>query len=183
MKIGIKMFYTIMLLLLAALCVGVVLVATQVIPLQTVHELVQGMVDVAWANILWIVGAAIIAILSICAIILGFSKGSKPATKAVKVVTNAKGTTNVSINALVELSQRYLNDVYGIVTQDIKIFPERDAEGVDIKLILAMKPEIEMPVTSETLMKGLSEYIKKFGGITTGEIIVTIVPLKHAPKK
>ncbi len=182
MKIGIKLFYTIMLVLLIAMCAGIALVATQVIPVQTAHELIEGMVTLSWANILWIAGAAIIIILSIIVIALGFSKGSRPAAKTVDVITNAKGTASVTINALVELTQRCLGEIYGIVPQNIQIYPTDGGSGVDVRLIIAMKPEIEMPATSETIMKNVSEYLKKYGGITTGEVIVTIVPLKNPAK-
>ncbi len=179
MKTGTKVFYSLMLILFIAVAAAIMLVALGVIPIETAHEILEGMVQIQWANILWIVGTGIIIILSITCIGVGFSKGSKPQPKSVEVVENANGTAHVTVAALVELTQRCLNDVHGIVSQSIQIFKSIEGSGILVKLVISVKPDIEIPATSELIMKNVTAYLDTYGGIHTSEVKVTVVPLKH----
>ena len=174
MGVGTRIIFTLFILVILALCAGVFLTTLGLIDYAAVEPIVNAFTDpvgkYACAGV-----AAVLFVVGVCLLFFGIKK-SAPAH--VELVSDANGSVCLTLQAIEELALRCLTEITGITVQKIVIIPAAAAANVKIRVEFCVKSGVEMPGLSENIKKKLSEYVKKYSGVTVDMIDLNIVPYK-----
>ena len=174
MSVGTRIVFTLFILVILALCAGVFLTTLGLIDYAIVEPVVNAFTDPVGKFVCAAV-AIVLFVVGVCLLFFGIKK-SAPAQ--VTLVADANGSVNLTVQALEELALRCLTEVNGIIVQKIVIIPATAAANIKIRVEFSVKPGVEMPGLSESIKKKLSEYVKKYSGVTVDAIDINVVPYK-----
>ena len=175
MGVGTRIVYSLFMILIIAVCLLVILAALGVFPAQAVEALIGGFINTGYKYV-WVAVAAVLVIVAVPLLFFGSKKAAVPTS--VLLSESVDGSVSVTIGALKELASRYLNEVYGIITQNIEIRPLSDRQ-VRVNLYLSTKPDVEVPEITKTVTDGIKEYIEKYSGISATYVGIKIMPVKN----
>lgn len=173
MGVGTRIVFTVFLIVIIGVCIFVALAAFGMFPAADVDGLINGF-NTSYRYI-WAAAAIVIAIVALCLMFFGIKKDE---ASSVVLVESADGSVSVTLEAIEELAQRHLNEIYGIIVQRIRS-REVGPKTVRIDLFLSVKPETEMPAITKTVTEGVKKYVEQYSGILVTYVGIKILPIKQ----
>lgn len=174
MTVGTRIIFSVFLLLILCVCIFIILAAFELFPANIMESIVSGFTSTGLRYV-WAVVALVFAVVAVGLLFFG---ASKKEPNVVLLNSTVDGSVCITIDALVELAQRYLNEVHGIMTQRIVIVPTAE-RCVRINILLSTRPEVEIPKVTESVTDGIKYYIEKYSGINAAYVNIKILPVKH----
>lgn len=174
MKIGTRVVFTLFLLVVLALCAGVLVTTLGLVEYAAVEPIVNAFTDPVGRYAC----AGVAAVLFVVGVCLMFFGGKKAEPMQVTLRTDANGSVVLTVKAIEELAMRCLTEVSGILVERIAIQPAVGTANVKITVRFSVKAGVKMPNLSETIRTKLAEYIKQYSGVTADVIDLCIVPFK-----
>lgn len=176
MSVGTRIIFTLFMLVIIALCVGIVLAAFGVIRPIDVQALVNGLLLTDFKYI-WAGAAVLIVVLCICLLFFGIRKKT-PVPRGVMLEENVSGSVEITTDALRELADTYLRQINGIIINGIGITPIA-YRSVRLEVRICVRPEVEIPVLSEKITREIKEHFVTYAGISADEVRIRIMPMKN----
>ena len=177
MKIGTRIVFTLYILCVILVCAFLIAGAVNASVGQAISSLIMtGLISGGFYPILWIIIAAVFAIVGIFLLFFGIKK-SEPRVAVVTQTTD--GTVFIALDAIEELVRRFLKDITTVTTNHISIHGGDSAAGVSIAITLSVKPEVIIPETTQQVQEGVKYYVEKYSGITVLNVKTTVEPLKQ----
>ncbi len=178
MKVGTRVVFSIFIVIILVICAAIIISALGLIPEAYAVNLFNSFTNGTY-KYLW---AAVAAVLFIAGVCLLFFRSGQSEPEMVELTSSTEGSVKIYVSAIEELETRYLAEITGIIVQKIKVKPV--SAGV-IKLVLniCVRPEVEIPSTTEQISKGSVEYIGKYSGLTVSAVDIKIMPIKNTSSK
>jgi len=108
-------------------------------------------------------------------LVLGFTLGmfvtilrKKPGLEQVVVKQGLQGEIAITIPAIKVLIMRAIKPIEGV--RDIKPHVAQNAEGLVIKLHMAINPELSVPELSQQIQSAVKQYLQDIGGLQVAEV-------------
>lgn len=174
MGVGTRIIFSILILIIIAVCVGIICAAFGAFDIAQLEGVFRGFTHTGYKYI-WASAAALLLIVSVCLLFFGVKK---PEETAVLLMNTADGSVSVTLAAIEELAQRYLNEIYGIYTQKIMLHTVCDRQ-IRMRLYISVKPEVEMPQITSNITEGIKTYIEKYSGISANTVDIRILPIRQ----
>lgn len=173
MKVGTRIIFSLVMLMIIAICVLIVLSVVGIIPQANIDALYSGFTNgYGW---IWAAAACIIAIICLCLLFFGIGKSK---VRTVNISDNLDGAVVIVIEAFRELVKRYLDSKSEVITQSITVKPV-EKRNVKLELHLAAKPETDIPLIADEIKSGLKEYLEMYSGVTASSISIIIDPYRQ----
>jgi len=177
MKIGTRIIFTLYILCVILVCAFLIAGAVNASVGQAISSLITtGLIAGGVYPVLWIVIAAVFAVVGIFLLFFGIKK-SEP--RVAVVAQTADGTVFIALDAIEELVKRFLKDITTITTNHIGIHSGDAGSGVKISIRVSVKPEVVIPETIQQVQEGVKYYVEKYSGITVLNVKITVEPLKQ----
>ena len=174
MKVGTRIIFSILMLVIIAICVLIFMAAIGYISPIYIEMLYAGFMVGGYAFV-WAIASGIIALICLCLLFFGIKK-DRP--KTIVIVNGDNGAVDIAIEAFTELIARYLDTKTMIVSQKISVKTIAERE-VKIKLELSAKPETNIPQAAEEVKTGLKEYLDIYTGVNASSIAITVNPYRQ----
>ena len=124
---------------------------------------------------LWAACAVILAVIAVALIFFGIRKKE---ADSVILTAGEGGSVVITLEAMEEVTRRYLSEVKGIDTKKIGI--KTIGPGcIRVNLALSVQKDIVIPEVTQGITEGLKYYVEKFTGIEAGYIGIRIIAQKQ----
>lgn len=169
MKVSTRIILTIYLIVIILFCAFMLLTMFNVIPqdnlVLAVRTILEGGVGY---KILYVIIFAALIVFGFILMFFGPGKKSKTAT----VSTFENGKIQISVNAIVQLTKKYLSEYENLKEEKINVIFKKDTANLYLNLTAVSGTDI--PAVTDMLQKGLSEYIFSHAGIKLNNIKILI---------
>ena len=173
MKAGTRIIFSLVMLIVAAMCAAVILTFFGVFSRENVDMLYEGFFS--GYGYIWAIAAGVLGVICVC--LLFFGIGKKKADTIVMSLGD-DGSVEITIDAFKELITRYLESRTDIVIQRIIVKPTAQ-NCAKITLKLSAKPEVSIPDAAGEIKTGLKDYLDTYSGINAENISMTIEPFRQ----
>ncbi len=177
MRAGTRVVFTLYILIILTICVAICLAVFGFFGTDSIEGLYYGFTASSYKYI-WAAAALVMFVIGVCLLFFGIRK-KEPSS--IILSSQQEGSVGISVKAVEEVSERCLSEIDGIIVQRLLIKNSGDA-ACAIKLILSVKPEIEIPATSTIVKDQLKDYVEKYTGLNVKGIDIKFVPIKGTQK-
>lgn len=176
MSVGTRIIFSLFMLVIILLCVGIILAAFGVIAATEVQALLNGLLLTDFKYI-WAGAALLIIVLCICLLFFGIRKKT-PVPRGVVLEENISGNVEITTDALRELADTYLRTLNGIIINGISVVPI-GFRSIRLEVRICVRPEVEIPPLTEKITAEIKEHFMTYAGISADEVRIRIMPMKN----
>ncbi len=173
MRIGTRIIFSLLLLFIMAVCVLVMLAAFDVISAKDVTALANGFTQTSYKYI-WAAVAAVIIIVALPLLFFGIKKDEPT---AVTLLAATDGRVDITVDAIKELTETYLNEVPDAVVQRILVVPV-SYRTLKLRVYLSVRQGVEIPVLTSKISEELRAHIEKYAGLIADHVAIRVLPMR-----
>ena len=169
-KVFDRVLAAILALVLIAIGVIGILMAANVINLETVTFCANALYHFWQVQVIVIAVCAVVIILALR--ILLMHQKREPEEKSILLRTTSNGTIRISLFTIDSLAQKHTRSISYV--RDVKSKVTVVENGVKISLNLSLMPETNIPELTTSLQSTVKEYVETYSGVFVQEVTVFV---------